>query len=105
VAAARREIREEAGLAAAIVAPWWLRRLRLRIGGVVVDQVERYFLVRIAADSPPVAGTIREDIVELRWWSLAQLRSWPRRSTRVPRAPGSRALRRHPGRPIDISMA
>jgi hypothetical protein len=53
----------------------WLRRVRLLIGGVLVDQTERYFLVRLPIVAPPVSNTSGEDILEHRWWPFPDLRA------------------------------
>lgn len=72
-AAARRELREETGLAASLGPALWSRRIRIPIGGVLVDQIERYFLVRLRVAAPPVANSTGEDIVGHRWWAFADL--------------------------------
>lgn len=71
--AARRELREETGLSVPLGPALWLRRVRLPIGGVLLDQVERYFLVRLPEVAPPVSNTSGEDILEHRWWPHSEL--------------------------------
>lgn len=74
-AAALRELREETGLAASLEAELWERRFVLHLKDGPVDQVERYFLVRLALEQPDVSNTSTEDICELRWWTLHELQS------------------------------
>lgn len=74
-AAAAREIREETGLVIEPGREVWQRRFVFQMPGGPVDQIERYFLVRLSAAQPPVRNTSKEDIQELRWWSLAELQA------------------------------
>ncbi len=74
-AAALRELREETGLAEQLGRELWERRFALRMGNGLVDQIERYFLVRLSSGQPTVSNTSDEDIQELRWWSLKELQS------------------------------
>jgi 8-oxo-dGTP pyrophosphatase MutT (NUDIX family) len=73
--AALRELREETGLAASLEAELWERRFVLHLEDGPVDQIERYFLVRLALERPDVSNTSTEDICELRWWALRDLKS------------------------------
>ena len=51
----------------------WERRFVLRLNRGPVDQIERYFLVRLASEQPAVRNTSTEDICELRWWRFQEL--------------------------------
>jgi hypothetical protein len=64
---------EETGLAAEIGPELWERDFDLDLMQGSVHQVERYFLVRLAAVAPPVSNSSAEPIREHRWWSLADL--------------------------------
>lgn len=72
--AALRELREETGLAEPLGRVLWERRFTLQLQGAPVDQRERYFLVQPSSERPPVRNASLEDIRELRWWSLDELR-------------------------------
>lgn len=75
--AARRELWEEVGLADATLGPCvWTVRFRFAYEGVVFDQSERYFPVRVEAIE--VRDDNREDaerneIRGHRWWSLQEI--------------------------------
>jgi ADP-ribose pyrophosphatase YjhB (NUDIX family) len=73
--AARREVREETGLVVQLGSQLFERRFILHMRDGPVDQVERYFLARLSSVMPHVANSTGEDIQELRWWSLDDLRS------------------------------
>ena len=74
-AAAMRELREETGLAASVGAELWERRFVLQLKDGPVDQIERYFLLRLTLKQPFVGNTSTEDIRELRWWQLRELQA------------------------------
>jgi len=74
-AAARRELIEETGLDAEPGTELWERRFHWRMEGALIEQIEQYFLVELAETEPPVRNNSKEDIAELRWWSLVELRS------------------------------
>jgi 8-oxo-dGTP pyrophosphatase MutT (NUDIX family) len=73
--AAWRELREETGLTAAVGRELWERRIRIDLPSGVVDQHERFFLVQLGEVAPIVRNTSSEGIHELRWWSIAELRT------------------------------
>jgi 8-oxo-dGTP diphosphatase len=74
-AAAKRELIEESGLSAEI-GPWiWKSKHLLRLNKVLVTQEERYFLAEIDIEKPPVANQSSEDISEVRWWSITDLKN------------------------------
>jgi 8-oxo-dGTP pyrophosphatase MutT (NUDIX family) len=72
-AAAARELREETGLDAQVGSELFERSFNVDYGDGPVHQVERYFLVRLAAVRPFVTNSSSEAIREHRWWSLAEL--------------------------------
>lgn len=72
-AAAARELLEETGLSATIGPELWERRFDLTLQQGPVDQVERYFLVRLAEVAPRVRNSSTEAIREHRWWSHAEV--------------------------------
>jgi len=74
-AAALRETREETGLVVQLGRQLWERRFILHMTDGPVDQIERYFLARLASVYPAVANSTAEDIQELRWWSFDDLRT------------------------------
>lgn len=71
--AATRELAEETGLLAAIGDELWERRFNLSMASETVDQIERYFLVRVGAARPDVHNSSSESIVEHRWWDRNEL--------------------------------
>jgi ADP-ribose pyrophosphatase YjhB (NUDIX family) len=74
-AAAQRELAEETSLHAEIGPALWIRRFVMPFERRLVDQEERYFVVRLSVARPPVANqTPDEAIVEARWWTLDELR-------------------------------
>jgi 8-oxo-dGTP pyrophosphatase MutT (NUDIX family) len=74
-AAAAREVQEETGLAVAPGAELWEPRFEFFMQGRAVDQIERYFVVRLPSAKPAVNNASTEDIQELRWWSRDELRA------------------------------
>jgi len=75
-AAAAREVQEETGLVLEPGPELGERRFALRLqNGLCVDQIERYFAVRLQSAKPAVNNASAEDIRELRWWSPAELAS------------------------------
>jgi 8-oxo-dGTP pyrophosphatase MutT (NUDIX family) len=78
MAAARREVLEETGLAlgADFGAEVWQRRHMFTWRGEEIDQRERWFLARVAAFTPSGAGLTVEERADLsppRWWTLPEL--------------------------------
>ncbi|MDO9445057.1 MAG: NUDIX domain-containing protein [Dehalococcoidia bacterium] len=76
--AVRRELREEVGIEAPL-GPWVCqRRARWETRGTWYDTTERFYLVRLPGETPPIAFTPGEDelttLIEARWWDLAELR-------------------------------
>lgn len=72
--AARRELHEETGLSVEIGAWLWKRSIRLQQHGEWIDQEERYYLAHVGIEEPPAANLSPEDIAELRWWSIPELK-------------------------------
>ncbi len=81
--AALRELREETGLEAHLGRSLWERRFTLQMQCGPVNQVERYFLARLPVGKPPVLNTSEEEILELRWWSIDELRTTGERIIRM----------------------
>lgn len=72
-AAARRELREEAGVEADVGRPVWTRVHQFRMPDGVVEQHETYFLVRVpAATVTPRAADAY--VRGWRWWTLPEIR-------------------------------
>lgn len=72
-----RELVEEIGIEVVAPGPWvWSRRVTFDFRGCWLDQEERWFLVRldagIAADEAPLDDP---GAVEVRWWSVGELRT------------------------------
>ena len=96
----RRELLEEAGIAAPIGPCVWTRVHEFEWGEHFVRQVERYYVVRVESDEiAPQLDLAAEDVQEIRWWTLAELEASdeefaPRRLPQLIR----RAARRRPAR-------
>lgn len=73
-AAAKRELAEETGLDLQIGRQLWRRQFQLELRSHLVEQFEHYYLARVNECAPVVRNSTSEDILELRWWSLAELR-------------------------------
>jgi 8-oxo-dGTP pyrophosphatase MutT (NUDIX family) len=88
VAAARRELVEETGLALDSLGPEvWRRRHAYSWRGVDYDQRERWFVCHVDAFTPLPAGLSpeeAEDLREWRWWTTADRAATP--DELVPRA-------------------
>jgi len=70
----RRELLEEAGIAAPIGPCVWTRVHEFEWGEHFVRQVERYYVVRVESDEiAPQLDLAAEDVQEIRWWTLAEL--------------------------------
>lgn len=72
--AAAREMAEETCLLTEIGHELWERRFDLVMSQETVDQIERYFLVRVNTESPYVRNSSSEAIVEHKWWGLDELK-------------------------------
>jgi 8-oxo-dGTP pyrophosphatase MutT (NUDIX family) len=105
VAGARRELREEIGIAPSI-GPWiWRRRVTFVFRSVWIDQDERWFLARLdrtteATDAPlDDAGAI-----EARWWSMGELRTTDQSLAPAALASHLETLLEHgpPDQPVDV---
>jgi hypothetical protein len=72
-------VREETGFDISDVGlPVHVRQARFRFEGSLYDQVEHFFVARVAAAEVSRAGWSeieRRAVVEHRWWTLDQLRS------------------------------
>jgi len=73
--AAIRELHEETGLSTTVGRKLWQKTFRFELPRGFVVQEEQYFLVRLAAVSPPVHNSSSEAILEHRWWPLEELES------------------------------
>jgi putative hydrolase of the HAD superfamily len=75
--AARREVREETGLAEVVLGPHiWNRRHVVRFYGVLADLRELWFLARTPSFDVDTSGFTdleRETVPEHRWWTLREL--------------------------------
>jgi ribosomal protein S18 acetylase RimI-like enzyme/ADP-ribose pyrophosphatase YjhB (NUDIX family) len=74
---ARRELWEEVGVRDVEIGPWiWTVEFRFERAGTVIDQHERYFVVRLPSDAVHDANREakeRTEILRHRWWTLAEL--------------------------------
>jgi 8-oxo-dGTP pyrophosphatase MutT (NUDIX family) len=75
LSAAQRELLEETGLRADVGRELWSRRVLLDLPSGEVEQLERYFLVRLAEVAPDVRNSSPENIVDHRWWTVGDLRT------------------------------
>ena len=72
--ALRRELLEEAGIAAPIGPCVWTRVHEFEWGEHFVRQIERYYVVRVeSTDVAPQLDLAAENVHEIRWWTLAEL--------------------------------
>lgn len=105
---ARRELREETGLAEVrLEAEIWRRRHIVAWGGVTYDARERWFLARPAAFTVETDGLTdleRRTIVEHRWWTVDELRAATDRLVPTNLAELVAGLLRDgpPTRPVDV---
>jgi ADP-ribose pyrophosphatase YjhB (NUDIX family) len=110
--ALRRELSEEAGLEVfELGPPLWTRTHRVPMGGGRWDgQIERYYLVRVAAFEPTPRLSWdelrREGMTAVRWWTLEELEAAetvfsPRR---LPLLVRELVLHGPPAEPIDVGV-
>lgn len=77
--AALRELREEAGIAAAaddLVGPVWQRTTEFSFGGTRYRQHEEYYVLRVSQLEVSLAGlddVERDTVTGYRWWSSQEL--------------------------------
>ena len=105
VAAAAREVAEEAGIAlaeSALVGPVWRRSTSFAFDGVLIEQEEHFFRARVDLDGDDVAADRsrwteleHRSVVEQRWWELPALRE----TSDTVHPPGLADLVEHPGHP------
>jgi len=76
---ARRELWEEVGVRDVEIGPWiWTVEFRFERAGGVIDQHERYFVVRLASDAVDDANREAKERVEIlrhRWWTVADMQT------------------------------
>jgi len=78
--AAAREAWEELGVSGALLRPLSCRTVAFRFRGQLIQQVERYFLIRVVQADVPGATIVeeaytREHIIGGRWWSAEELQA------------------------------
>jgi len=109
-AAIVRELYEETGRRFQALGPWvWTRRVSFSLGGAVMRQEERYYLVRCERFEPvPAALDEGEDVFieDQRWWTAEEIRAsddWfaPRRMAELV---AELAAGRLPSSPIDCGV-
>jgi 8-oxo-dGTP pyrophosphatase MutT (NUDIX family) len=70
----RRELLEEAGIAASIGPCVWTRVHEFEWGDRFVRQIERYYVVRVKSDElAPQLDLAAEHVHEIRWWTFPEL--------------------------------
>lgn len=75
--AVTRELAEEIGIEVAQAGPWvWSRRVTFPFRGCWLDQEERWFLVRLSGTAELDEAPLDDPgAIEVRWWTIAQLRA------------------------------
>lgn len=70
-----RELREELGIADAALGPHLATRVKDHpVAGQPVRQAERYYLVRVRAETvTPASAAQTDNIQEWRWWTLPEI--------------------------------
>ncbi|MEX1162379.1 MAG: NUDIX domain-containing protein [Nitriliruptor sp.] len=71
--AARRELTEELGLVAEVGPQVWHRDVTFTYAGVHLAQRERWFLARVEAWDPVTAPLDDPGLIDVRWWTHAEL--------------------------------
>ena len=70
----RRELAEEAGIAAPIGPCVWTRVHAFDWGERFIRQIERYYLVRVdSTEIAPQLDLAAENVHDIRWWTLGEL--------------------------------
>jgi 8-oxo-dGTP pyrophosphatase MutT (NUDIX family) len=77
--AAVRELREETGVVAPLGPCVWLRRHVLDFNGITLDEDERFYVVRLSAETLTTDAHLldheRAFIHEYRWWTVDEIAS------------------------------
>ena len=105
--AMRRELREEVGLRDAVLGPWVWTREHVFVWHRVVDQRERFYLVRVDRHDPaPEVDLLEEGMEGHRWWTLDELDAMTddRAPSRLPELVRQLVEEGPPDEPIDAGV-